>query len=733
VVSTIAAALLLGALPHAEGAPATCAKGPQTEGDTIVGTPCDDTIHAPRGITAVFGNGGDDTLFGGRGNDSLYGGEGDDRLYGGVGDDHVRGGPGNDLLSGGFGADSLDGEAGDDFVRGDATIDTILNSGGGNDTLSYATGVTPGFPNQGEYFKFVGFPDSADGRGVYIDLSSDPDPSKGFANDGLAPAGGGVDELGETGFETVIGTPFPDFIVGSPGAETIYGGGGADVILGEGGADQIHGGAEGDSCKGDPEASIECERSDAEVEPRDPGAIAVGLMTPPGAGPPAPYLTGSSGADRVAASYSGEPPTVSFELLQGSAGAFDASPSTNGGCLPPGAGKVVCPLPAPPDSIVLAGLGGDDQLSAPDFPETTSVILLGGEAADDLSGGATEDALVDGPGEDSVSAGAGDDAVPNNAGTDVLHAGSGDDLFIDDAICDGDLLDGGEGRDNANWANFKSPASIDQGQGLAGEVGGEGQPYCESGSPTQLRAIEDIEGTGGDDTLVGDSGPNQLLGRSGADSFHAAGGDDSILANSGDSDPVIDCGEGWDTAQIDIPTSGYEDAMPTGCEAVHERKPNSFRPPDTPPAPGPPGGEPSSSSPQALDLTPPRTKILHRPGKLVLTRSGARRVVFAFSSNEPGSTFRCRLDRDRYRLCRSPRAYRLRPGGHVLRIFAVDPAGNRDRSPAFCGLRVARLSVHSSRSHHRRGRSRRVIPPRPARRSRSEPARVARSGPRARS
>ena len=124
-----------------------------------------------------------------------------------------------DRLSGGFGADSLDGEAGDDFARGDATIDRIGDSGGGTDTLSFATGVTPGFPNQGSFFDNAGFPPDV-GRGVYVDLGSD------FANDGLAPSGGGVDEplAPDTtfgNFETVIGTPFDDYIVGTVGCRDL--------------------------------------------------------------------------------------------------------------------------------------------------------------------------------------------------------------------------------------------------------------------------------------------------------------------------------------------------------------------------------------------------------------------------------------------------------------------------------------------------------------------------------
>ena len=376
---------MLGASSSPAAAAVPCAKGPLVAGEIIIGTPCDDTIHAPRGITEVFGEGGNDTLFGGRGNDRLYGGEGDDRLYGGIGDDRPRGGPGNDLLSGGFGADSLDGEGGDDFVRGDATIDAISDTGGGDDTLSYATGATPGFFNSSkaeeypDFTEYAQFPTTVEGRGAYINLQT------GRGDNGVAPAGGGVDEEVEgTSFETVIGTAFPDYIVGTSDPETIYGGGGADVILGEGGADDLHGGAEGDSCEGDGSATIECETSGKEVAPRNPGAIAVGLMAPTDSGPIGLYLTGSTGVDEVAASYASNPPTVTFELLSGSAGAFDASPSSAGGCNPPAEGKVVCSLPAVPDSILLAGLAGDDVLSAPGFPATTSVIVLGNDGADRL-------------------------------------------------------------------------------------------------------------------------------------------------------------------------------------------------------------------------------------------------------------------------------------------------------------------------------------------------------------
>jgi Ca2+-binding RTX toxin-like protein len=694
-----ALALPLCGTPSAGAAP-SCAEGPETQGNTIIGTPCDDTIRAPRGVTAVKGEAGNDTLYGQRGNDTLLGGEGSDRLYGGIGDDELHGGAGADRLSGGFGADSLDGEAGDDLARGDATIDAIADTGGGIDTLSYATGATPGLFDRPGTSDYQGFPADREGRGVYVNLQT------GLGDNGLAPSGGGVDEdLEGASFEIVIGTAFADFIVGTGDAETIFGGGGADVILGQGGADVAYGGADGDSCEA--AATFECETDEEEVVPRDPGAISVGLMAPQTGQDAALYLTGSDGADEVTATYATG--AVTFALGPGSQGAFDGSAAAAGGCAAPAGGQVVCPASAP-DSIVMAGLDGNDVLTVSGFgstaspTEATSVILLGGGGNDELSAGPTEDAVIDGAGADAADAGGRDDAVPNNEGADDLHAGSGEDLFVSNAVCDGDQLDGGPDRDNANWANFNTAVAIDMGAQRAGLVGAGGAPQCSSASLlTVLGAIEDTEGSSLGDVMTGDAGDNQLLGRPGQDSYQAAAGNDSILANSGDTDLAIDCGEGFDTALIDVPTHtagvDYEDPVPIACEDVEQRPKNSFRPPNTPPDPNPPpeapGGPsptpslPSLEPPRPGDVKPPGTKLLRRPPNVLFT-SGRRRAVRFFFVATEAATFRCRLDGKPFKPCGSPRLYRLAPGRHVFRVFAIDLAGNRDGTPASIAMRIRR-------------------------------------------
>lgn len=723
--------------------PPTCADGPERVGDSIVGTPCADSIVAPPGVSAVDGGGGNDTIvsapiatgapctgecrhlgvgsqtfnggsgndviFGDRGNDTLNGGEGEDSLYGGIGDDELHGGPGDDLLSGGFGADSIDGESGDDFVRGDATLDHIRDSGGdAGDTLSYATGVTPGFSNGNveETFpsftsEYPGLPSHAGERGVYINLKVD---RGSIADNGVAPDGGGIDgsdehheDLQAGDFEKVIGTPFSDFIVGTDSAETIYGGGGADVIRSGGGGDTVHGGSDGDHCEEfATQTSCENVTPGGGVTTRNQAKVSVGLMAPEESSNPGVYLTGSSANDDITATYSTAPtPRVIFSL--GTAG-FDESASAASGCSI-NATEAVCTLTEAPDSLVLAGMGGNDSLSTSGFPDTTSVVEMGGVGEDALTGAdESEDVLADGPGNDNLNGKGDDDALLNNEGEDSLDGGTGSDLFLSDSICDDDTIFGGEGdyRDNASWTKLDEPVAARLDTGLVGEPEG-GQPDCPGGGqPDHLQSIEDLEGTRFGDFFYGDGANNQLLGHFGADTYFALGGEDTALANSADSDLVIDCGGNpGDTAFIDLATPSYSDPAPTGCETVYEAAPNSFRPPETPTGPPlppttPPKPPTQKKPPKRGDTTPPRTKLLHRPAKTVFAARRFRSVSFAFAANEANATFRCRLDRGSFKPCRSPRRYRLGLGPHTLRVFAIDSAGNRDRSPALFSFRIRR-------------------------------------------
>lgn len=694
-------------------APPSCAEGPERVGDTIEGTPCADTIVVPAGVASVSGGGGDDTIvpgpiaaatscpsgcrlgvgsqtfeggpgddivFGERGNDTLLGGGGNDKLFAGPGDDLVRGGTGDDLLVGGFGADTVDGEEGNDYIRGDATVDHLRDSGPATDvdTLSYSTGVSPGFTRA---VANPGFPaKNEEGRGVYLDLST------GLGDNGVAPNGGGVDDVEGADFERIVGSPFSDYIKGSKAGQTIYGGGGADVLEAGGVGTSLNGGADGDDCVGGASApDCESTANNGAVVTRNAGEVSVGSMTEGAGGYTELYLLGSSSGDGLTVDSTGGATGEAVTMHLSGAGSFQTPPVASG-CALQDSATAVCTLPGPLDSLLVAGLGGNDSLRAEGMPGPSSLMLLGGDGDDEISAGnESDDILVDGPGDDILQAGGGDDAITGNAGQDMLLGEGGNDLFLSNTICEGDTIDGGEGRDNASWAKFDEGVGANLATGQAGRPSATATPVCASGSLDALHGIEDLEGSGSSDSFYGDGGPNQLLGHDDPDTYHSGAGEDLILANSSDADAVIDCGADADTAIVDFVQFG--DPTPIECETVIEAARDNFDRP--PPEIPPPPLEPPTPKPRP-DTRPPRTRLGAHPRKLLITKSGHRRVVFRFTANELGSRFSCRLDGRPFRFCTSPRAYVVGPGRHSFRVVAADRAGNVDRTPALFHFRVRR-------------------------------------------
>jgi hypothetical protein len=84
----------------------------------------------------------------------------------------------------------------------------------------------------------------------------------------------------------------------------------------------------------------------------------------------------------------------------------------------------------------------------------------------------------------------------------------------------------------------------------------------------------------------------------------------------------------------------------------------------------PPGGN---------DTDPPETEITKgAPNKL-----DKHKVKFKFTSDEPGSTFECKLDKREFKPCKSPKKVkRLDDGKHRFKVIATDEAGNSDPSAA---------------------------------------------------
>jgi hypothetical protein len=102
-----------------------------------------------------------------------------------------------------------------------------------------------------------------------------------------------------------------------------------------------------------------------------------------------------------------------------------------------------------------------------------------------------------------------------------------------------------------------------------------------------------------------------------------------------------------------------------------------------PPSGGGGGGSTTPLPSPSLPDTPPKTTITKR----VLKRDPPV-FLFSFGSSEPGSSFRCSVDRQKFAACGARKRFaQMTPGRHKLRVVAIDSAGNADPTPAVAYFR----------------------------------------------
>jgi hypothetical protein len=81
---------------------------------------------------------------------------------------------------------------------------------------------------------------------------------------------------------------------------------------------------------------------------------------------------------------------------------------------------------------------------------------------------------------------------------------------------------------------------------------------------------------------------------------------------------------------------------------------------------------------QPKHVSYPQTTITKHPKKVVSTASAG----FKFKSSKKGSHFSCKLDKGKWASCRSPKAYKVKPGKHTFQVRATSSAGKTDPTPA---------------------------------------------------
>jgi hypothetical protein len=151
----------------------------------------------------------------------------------------------------------------------------------------------------------------------------------------------------------------------------------------------------------------------------------------------------------------------------------------------------------------------------------------------------------------------------------------------------------------------------------------------------------------------------------------------------------------WSVTYAALPGNTLVTATQTNTEGGTSELADPSATPADPTPPTPSGGGSSggggktvcllSSGCPARDLTAPKVTITKAPK----AKTKGTTAKFKFKSNEAGSKFQCKLDKGKFKTCRSPKTYKkLKPGKHVFKVRAIDKAGNVDPTPAKRSFKV---------------------------------------------
>ncbi|MEU0884432.1 hypothetical protein ABZ345_38070 [Lentzea sp. NPDC005914] len=238
--------------------------------------------------------------------------------------------------------------------------------------------------------------------------------------------------------------------------------------------------------------------------------VAVALAASGTAAAPEPATTARVEADRLV--ITGAPSRASRIHVSGTTISDAGAMRAGTGCTRLSASRVQC---AQVQKIVIY-LGNRDD-----------TVLYDSAVPTEQHGGDGNDSLHGGDGADTLQGGDGDDTLNGGNGPDSVFGGDGDDVLDESSTgTGGNFLQGGYGndkidgtkpdmRDRADFSDHAEGMTIDLAAGTASRPG----------EIDQLKNVQDVYGTMGDDTLSGNAWPNHLAGLGGTDTCTAGPGD----------------------------------------------------------------------------------------------------------------------------------------------------------------------------------------------------------------
>ncbi|TNC97577.1 MAG: putative Ca2+-binding hemolysin, partial [Rhodocyclaceae bacterium] len=418
----------------------------------------------------------------------------------------------------------------------------------------------------------------------FIDAAGNPTETGGPAKNDSLVGGAGNDRITSyAGQDLITATQGGnDLIDAGSGRDRIDAGIGNDVLIGGADGDLLNGGAGDD-------------RLYADAQVTTAAAIALGKLIDSGTGQQGDWLAGGSGADTLTGSTGNDVLSGGggADLLIAGAGDDDilgdtdyVASSFDWTVTDQGTTRLFSPsmgLLSPADSAadviyagegkdyvwagvgndVVFGEGGNDRLNGNEGND----IVLGGVGSDTLWGEIGSDYLDGGLGADEIQGGEGDDILIGGAENDTIFGGAGRDTYyfnvgdgidrIDDAStgAEASILVFGEGFDKNAVKLKEGSLLLDMGNGDAVHIENWDQAhpldmqsfasfqFADGSSLTWSDLLArgfDLDGTEGDDVIVGTGladriaglgGNDVLYGRDGLDRLDGGAGNDLLEAN----------------------------------------------------------------------------------------------------------------------------------------------------------------------------------------------------------
>jgi Ca2+-binding RTX toxin-like protein len=164
---------------------------------------------------------------------------------------------------------------------------------------------------------------------------------------------------------------------------------------------------------------------------------------------------------------------------------------------------------------------------------TYPIVFADATKEEDLTG----NVLTTNPTGNEITTGAGNDTINGGIGVDIITAGEGDDFL--NGNLGNDTLDGGGGSDSVSYINQAAGSRI---TAELKDNQTEGEIVVNSGAGSEVErdaifSIENVTGSGGNDSISGNSSANTLLGGNGNDVISGGDGND-LLDGEGNVDTL---------------------------------------------------------------------------------------------------------------------------------------------------------------------------------------------------